>query len=639
MRVALDAFDVRGTLGVDRERPGDEERLAGGDVGLQFGIVDVGGESDARDGRGTDGGNGRAIAHLDEPVTGVQVTGLTALGTPALPRDLGVVRLAVDRSADFEGRVAAEDEARERRAGGIHGVFGDGFGFEPREQLHHLGSRHRCTRGGFRGAHGGLLVDARGDRDGFNADGAQRRESSRRGRGEVERDGRAQGFGQDDSYAQGMSSTRSTPATHDSAPPREVELDVTNIAHGGVAVARHEGRVVFVADAIPGERVLARITDDSKDKFWRADTVRVLEASPHRQAHVWPEADIDRDPAIRPGGAEFGHITLAHQRELKASVLREALARMAKLAREVEVEALPGSADGTGWRTRVRLHVASDGTVGPFASRSHRVIRVDSLPLATEAVREVAPLAERYPEIGSAPAAKPRGRRRGPASDDAHIDVLAPSVGGARLIIGAQARSVIRERVGDREFRVDDAGFWQVHEAAPQTLTEAVQSGIVEELFDAKAANLDLYGGVGLLAAAVGDKFGSSVRITSVESDERATEHAAENLADWLGAHTVTARVEQWVRSLADSSAAERARLSAATVVLDPPRSGAGRAVLDALTELRPAQFVYVACDPVAFARDVATLEDAGYRLDRLRAFDLFPNTHHVEAVGTLVRV
>ena len=254
-------------------------------------------------------------------------------------------------------------------------------------------------------------------------------------------------------------------------------------------------------------------------------------------------------------------------------------------------------------------------------------------------MREVAPLDERYPELAQASAPKPRGRRRGPANDEAHIDVLAPSVGGARMIIGKQARSVIRERVGDREFRVDDAGFWQVHEAAPQTLTEAVQSGIVEDLFDPKAANLDLYGGVGLLAAAVGDKFGSSLRITSVESDERATEHAAENLADWIGAHTVTARVEQWVRSLADASATERARLSAATVVLDPPRSGAGRSVLDALTELRPAQFVYVACDPVAFARDVATLQESGYRLDRLRAFDLFPHTHHVEAVGTLVRV
>jgi tRNA/tmRNA/rRNA uracil-C5-methylase (TrmA/RlmC/RlmD family) len=177
-----------------------------------------------------------------------------------------------------------------------------------------------------------------------------------------------------------------------------------------------------------------------------------------------------------------------------------------------------------------------------------------------------------------------------------------------------------------------------VHAAAPLTLTRAVQEAIDESLFDPRAANLDLYGGVGLLAAAVGDRFGPTTRITSVESDERATEHAAENLADWLGAQAITARVERWVRGLADASGAERDRLARATVVLDPPRSGAGRPVLEALAAVRPAQLVYVACDPVAFARDAGVLAELGYALSGLRAFDLFPSTHHVEAVGSFVR-
>ncbi len=401
---------------------------------------------------------------------------------------------------------------------------------------------------------------------------------------------------------------------------REVELEATNIAHGGVMVARLDGRVVFVSDAIPGERVLARITDDAKSSFWRAETVRVLDASEHRQPHVWAEAALKRDPAERAGGAEFGHIEIGHQRALKKAVVEEALSRMAKLAREVTVEALPGEADGTGWRSRVRLHVADDGTVGPYAARSHRVIPVTSLPLASAALQEVAPLDETF------------------SGDIESVDVIAPSVGTARLVVGRQKPTVIRERVGEREFRVDDGGFWQVHTAAAETLTAAVQGAIDDQLFDPKAANLDLYGGVGLLAAAVGDRFGRGLRITTVESDERATEHASENLAEWIGAQAVTARVEHWVRGLADVGAQERARLSAATVVLDPPRSGAGKAVLEALAAVTPAQLVYVACDPVAFARDVAILEDLGYRLDGLRAFDLFPHTHHVEAVGTLVR-
>lgn len=401
---------------------------------------------------------------------------------------------------------------------------------------------------------------------------------------------------------------------------REIEVEAINMAHGGESVARLDGRVIFVADAIPGERLVVRISDDSKPKFWRADTVRVLEPSPDRRPHVWAEASVDRDPAERPGGADYGHIDIVRQRALKAGVLTEALQRMARIDREVVVEALPGADDGTGWRTRERLHVADDGTLGPYAARSHRVIEVGDLPLAVPAVREHAPLTERMPGAGS-------------------VTVLASSTGdGARLVIGAQKPTVIVERVGDREFRVDDTGFWQVHAAAPTTLSAAVQEAIDPALFDPKASNLDLYGGVGLLAAAVGDRFGAGVRITTVESDARATEHAAENLAEWIGAAAITARVEGFVRGLA-TSAGERTRLAAATVVLDPPRSGAGAAVLDALAAVGPAQLVYVACDPVAFARDVAILAAHGYELTGLRAFDLFPHTHHVEAVGAFRRV
>ncbi|MEJ1229343.1 MAG: TRAM domain-containing protein [Galbitalea sp.] len=395
----------------------------------------------------------------------------------------------------------------------------------------------------------------------------------------------------------------------------ELELEVTNVAHGGICVARHDGRVIFVSDTIPGERVLARVSEDSKKSFWRAETVRVISPSEFRQPHVWSAASIERAPEDRAGGAEFGHIRIDHQRELKRRVLADSLRRMAGVDSDVSVEALPGNEDGTGWRTRVRLQVDASGRPGPFAARSHRVVEVSDLPLATEAVQGAAPLRERFP-------------------GEEHVEVLGPSAGGARLVIGRQKPTVIRERVGEREFRLDDTGFWQVHRHAATTLTRAVQDAIDDALFDPRTQNLDLYGGVGLLAAAVGDRFGSTTRITSVESDSRATEHAGENLADWLGARAVTARVERWVAALAGSGE----KLRSATVVLDPPRSGAGGPVVAALTRLEPAQLVYVACDPVALARDIGLFREGGYELEELRAFDLFPNTHHVEAVARLVR-
>ncbi len=403
---------------------------------------------------------------------------------------------------------------------------------------------------------------------------------------------------------------------------RTIELDATNIAHGGVSVARHEGRVVFVSDAIPGERVLARVSSDSKKSFWRAETVEVLDASEHRRQHVWAEAAIDRDPTDRAGGAEFGHIALAHQRELKRQVITDSLKRMAGQERDVVVEAVPGDDErgGTRWRTRVRLHVDPAGRLGPFAARSHRVIPVASLPLATDELAAAAPLGETFPGHES-------------------VDVLTTSSGGVRLIIGDQKSSVITERVGDREFRLADRGFWQVHRGAAATLTAAVQDAINPELFDPAAANLDLYGGVGLLAAAVGDRFGPATKITSVESDSIATDFAAENLSEWVGARAETGRVERWLGVLSvNASASDRARFARATVVLDPPRAGAGRDVVDSIAGLRPTQVVYVACDPVAFARDVALFEAQGYELSTLRAFDLFPHTHHVEAIGAFVR-
>jgi tRNA/tmRNA/rRNA uracil-C5-methylase (TrmA/RlmC/RlmD family) len=136
-----------------------------------------------------------------------------------------------------------------------------------------------------------------------------------------------------------------------------------------------------------------------------------------------------------------------------------------------------------------------------------------------------------------------------------------------------------------------------------------------------------------LFAAAVGDRFGAGTRITSVESDPAATDYASENLSEWIGARAETGRVERWVRGVSRSP-----RTEAATVVLDPPRSGAGKEVVDALAGLAPAQLVYVACDPAALARDVALFAGHGYELTALRAFDLFPNTHHIEAVATLTR-
>ncbi|WP_292729214.1 class I SAM-dependent RNA methyltransferase [Microbacterium sp. UBA837] len=419
-----------------------------------------------------------------------------------------------------------------------------------------------------------------------------------------------------------------------------VDLEITDAAHGGVFVGRLDGRVVFTADAIPGERVRARLTDVSKPSFWRAETVEVTDASPHRQRHIWPEADIDRDPADRPGGAEFGHIDLAHQREIKRHILATALQRTGRQELPVEFEGPRAASvgnhvvaeqpDGTRWRTRVSLHVDDDGRVGAYAARSHRVIPTETLPLATAAIERAAAALGR-PAPGRVDLVQPA---------DGHVRILVhPSTDAARKGRAARrSNDVIVEHVGTRRFRVDAGGFWQVHRLAASTLTTVVAEELADAV-DPDGWHLDLYGGVGLFGALLGDLAGPSARITSVEGNERATEHAGENLAEWVGARAETARVDRWARALRQRiSDRDRERLARGTVVLDPPRTGAGAAVVDDLAALGPASIVYVACDPVALARDLARFADRGYRAGRVRGIDLFPHSHHMEAVALLRR-
>lgn len=441
-------------------------------------------------------------------------------------------------------------------------------------------------------------------------------------------------------------------------PETTIDLDVTDVAHGGVFVARHEGRVVFVPDAIPGERVRVRLTDTAKKAFWRGEVLEVLDASPHRRPHVWRQADVDVPPDLRPGGADFGHIDLAHQRELKLRVLTDSLQRFGGIphasASITAASAPPGAqlvaetADGTGWRTRVSLHVDADGRVGPYAARSHRVIPVDDLPLATPGV-EAAALRLGRAAPGRIDLVQPAdGRVRVLSRPESH----GPRRGGvrphARRPAADPARDVVVESVLGRPFRVDAGGFWQVHRLAAHALTSAVE-GALQHLpadgpvvrptswIDPDGWHLDLYGGVGLFAATLAGLGGAQTRVTTVESDPRATEHAGENLAEWIGARAETARVDRWIARLAEeASPAERDRLRRGVVLLDPPRAGAGRQVVEHIAALSPATVVYVACDPVALARDLATFRTAGYATRSVDALDLFPNSHHVEAVAVL---
>lgn len=428
-----------------------------------------------------------------------------------------------------------------------------------------------------------------------------------------------------------MGSEARTAATP--APGDVVELTIGNIAHGGHCVARlatagedGPGRVVFVRHALPGERVRARLTETGATaRFWRADAVEVLDASPDRVDPAWAEAGADG-----VGGGELSHVRLDAQRAWKAAVLGEQLQRLARLERDVPVRALPGDDErgGLGWRTRVGFVADRDGRAGMRRFRSHDVVPVDRMPLMSDALVELDLLGRRWTPGARIEAVAPAdGDQPLVLVDDAPFDLRRGKVDPR-----PNARSAVRERVrvGDREwtYRVAAAGFWQVHREAPAALTGAVLDAVGDV---AGGTVVDLYSGAGLFTLPLADAVGESGSVVAVEGDDRAVRDARRNLHD-------RPQVALHGGDVATVLASGVAGSGADVVVLDPPRVGAGRDVVAAVGALGPRRVVYVACDPAALARDVAYLGEAGYGLTDVTGYDMFPMTHHVEAVAVLER-
>jgi tRNA/tmRNA/rRNA uracil-C5-methylase (TrmA/RlmC/RlmD family) len=428
-----------------------------------------------------------------------------------------------------------------------------------------------------------------------------------------------------------------------------LDLEISGVAHGGWCVARDDGgRVVFVRHALPGERVRARITGATAS-FARADAVEVLRASPDRVA--------PRCPHAHPGGCggcDWQHADLTAQRRLKAEVIAGQLRRIAGLDREVTVEPVAGDDGGLGWRTRVRFTVGPGGTAGLLAHRSHEVIEVGDCPIAHPLVRApavtgrnwaparsvevvVSPASgERALIVAPGPAAGPGGGS-GPAAGLAgEADTVLAAVkgdgqaGGGRLTTLA-GRGSLRQHAAGRSWRVSAGAFWQVHPGAADALTKAVLDVLRPRPGEVA---LDLFCGAGLFAGALAAAVGPDGAVVAVDADRAAVRDARHNL-----------RGTPWARVHAADAAAALARGGwppAALAVLDPPRTGVPRRVIERL--LAPGDgtasglraVAYVSCDPATLARDIAVFAGLGWRLDGLRAFDIFPMTHHVECVAAL---
>ena len=432
--------------------------------------------------------------------------------------------------------------------------------------------------------------------------------------------------------------------------------------------------MILVRHALPGERVLATITQATA-RFARADATRILAASADRVPAPCPYA--------RPGGCggcDWQHASLAAQRALKAEVIRQQLARIGRIDRAVQVEPVAGDHDGLGWRTVVSFAVGRDGTAGLRKHRSHDIVAIDRCLIAHELVTGADVTGLAWPgaeavEVSVAPETAQRGVVvTGPRSAGQLPGVEADSIqlarppGGRRSharrpvtgLLGARTppagtsgarrpgaarrtelatrtesgRVPVRgpgyltHRAAGRDWRVTLGGFWQVHPGAADALAAAVLEEASPQPGDIA---LDLYCGAGLFAGVLAKAVGPDGGVIAIEQDPAAVRDARHNLRDfpWARVHRADAG------TVLSQSGAGDARVA----VLDPPRTGASRAVVEALSApgaLR--QIAYVSCDPATLARDLRLLLDAGWELTGMRGYDAFPMTHHVECLATLSR-
>jgi tRNA/tmRNA/rRNA uracil-C5-methylase (TrmA/RlmC/RlmD family) len=438
-----------------------------------------------------------------------------------------------------------------------------------------------------------------------------------------------------------------------------LELAVGEVVHGGWCVSRQDdtGWVIFVRHALPGERVRARITQATA-KFARADAVQILA----------PSADRVPVPCRYAGpggcgGCDWQHVSLPAQRELKAAVVRQQLRRLAGLDQDVTVEAIAGDEEGLGWRTAVSFAVDRSGAAGLRRHRSHEVVEISECLIAHPLVTAAGVTGRRWPgaqavQIGVVPDTGERGvlvtarnwRRPAELAAVAADTVLLAGRSQARANTPTggpagdsrqhraartpvRGRGYLTHRAAGRDWRVSLGGFWQVHPGAADTLAAAVLAALDPQ---PGTEALDLYCGAGLFAGLLAQAVGPAGRVTAIEDDAAAVRDARHNLREWPWAKVRKGDVGQLLQLGIGLPGASMA-------VLDPPRTGLDRLVIDALCagpddKIRLRRVAYVSCDPATLGRDLRLLLDGGWQLAGLRAFDAFPMTHHVECLATLVR-
>lgn len=409
------------------------------------------------------------------------------------------------------------------------------------------------------------------------------------------------------------------------------EVEVTMLVYGGDGMGRlPDGRAVFIPGVLPGERVKARLTEQ-KRAFARAALVEILQPSPDR---IQP-------PCINTaacGGCHYIHMTYPAQLSAKTAIVRDQLQRITGIAAPPVAPMIPSPLEWH-YRNTVQFHLSEEGRIGFQEAGSHRVVPIDTCLLCHPAIEEILPALDFE---GSSGLERIQARvgvedelllvleSTDPIPPDFSVDlplsVVFVGPGGFEEnepLVLAGDDHLIMEACG-RRFRVSAGSFFQVNSAQAENMLRYILDHLT---LRADTHLLELYAGVGLFSAFLAPAVG---RLTAVETSPSAMDDFAVNLDEYDNVDLFAGSAEEILPSL---------DIRPDVVLVDPPRAGLAIPVIDALVEMKPAAIAYVSCDPATLARDLKRLLAAGYVLEQVQPFDMFPQTYHIETVAMMSRI
>ena len=382
-----------------------------------------------------------------------------------------------------------------------------------------------------------------------------------------------------------------------------ITLDIGSIANGGHFIARHNNQIIFVRHSIPGEKANVKITAVNS-KFAFGDAIEILKKSKDRV-----EAPCKYARPEGCGGCDFQHIKSQAQSILKRTVIQDQFKRIAKIEVIPELISTEPS-NGLNWRSRLNLSVSENKNLGFRAYRSNKIIEVDECLIALKGINDSEIFSKKWDNENNLKISYSSER-------DINISQFGKTVSGSNNL---------REVVDDNKYEISPQSFWQSHKNAPRLLLEQV----------IKFANIkksqkicDLYGGVGLFTLPISKLTGENGEVHLIEMDSICIKDASKMFGDVKNIFIHHGKVEQKLGSIKKID----------TIILDPPRNGVSKQVINQMIEKKPKSIIYVSCNPSTLARDSKNLLDNKYALSNIVGLDLFPMTHHIECVAYFTKI